>query len=153
MLWQAGQASLHQSRLAAYTRQVNANMAYLRGHREVLQPIDLWVLFSPLWNCDGVLERVGGALDGGTALIWITQRHTLTPLHPCCASPPEAFEVGSEHRACLCLTGKWMCAADLVLGRQPCTVFSLGSDADTSFETAILDRWPHCSVRTRRNDS
>jgi Methyltransferase domain len=45
-----------------------------------------------------------------------------------------------------CLAGKWMCDANSTLAQEPCIVLSMGSNGQTDFETAILQRAPHCRV-------
>lgn len=46
----------------------------------------------------------------------------------------------------ICCVGKWMCDANRTLAQQACVVLSLGSNGQTDFETAILQRAPHCKV-------
>jgi Methyltransferase domain len=46
---------------------------------------------------------------------------------------------------CAC-AGKWMCDANRTLAQEPCIVLSMGSNGQTDFETAILQRAPHCRV-------
>jgi Methyltransferase domain len=43
------------------------------------------------------------------------------------------------------VTGKWTCDLDYIVAGE-CTVFSLGSNGDATFEAALLDRAPHCKV-------
>jgi Methyltransferase domain len=41
--------------------------------------------------------------------------------------------------------GKWTCDLDYIVAGE-CTVFSLGSNGDATFEAAVLDRAQHCKV-------
>lgn len=46
-----------------------------------------------------------------------------------------------------CFAGKWMCDVNATLAEQPCVVLSMGSNAMTEWEEAVLARAPHCDVR------
>ena len=39
-----------------------------------------------------------------------------------------------------------VCSAHAVLSREPCWVFSLGSNGQTDFEEAIRSRYSHCKI-------
>ena len=39
-----------------------------------------------------------------------------------------------------------VCSAHAVLSREPCWVFSLGSNGQTDFEEAIRSRYEHCKI-------
>lgn len=39
-----------------------------------------------------------------------------------------------------------MCSAYEVLGREPCFVFSLGSNGVTGFERDVRSRYPQCTI-------
>lgn len=74
-----------------------------------------------------------------------------------CGLGPKAIvrvRTGNPHRrpdtllSFVVLAGKWMCAVNTTLSQQPCVVFSMGSNGQTDFEEAILERAPHCVVRS-----
>ena len=48
--------------------------------------------------------------------------------------------------------GKWTCDLDYIVAGD-CTVFSLGSNGDATFEAAILERAQHCKVGCNRRRS
>jgi len=48
---------------------------------------------------------------------------------------------------CSVTAGKWICDINGLLTDNPdCTVYSLGSNAELSFETEVLKRAPQCKV-------
>lgn len=42
--------------------------------------------------------------------------------------------------------GKWVCLEHIPAPEQKCTVLSIGSGHDFSFEIEVHTRWPHCSI-------
>jgi Methyltransferase domain len=41
-----------------------------------------------------------------------------------------------------------VCAPEQLLSHDGCVVFSIGSNGEASFESAILDEFPHCQMHT-----
>ena len=39
-----------------------------------------------------------------------------------------------------------VCSAHEILSKDPCWVFSLGSNGQTDFEEAVRSRYPHCNI-------
>ena len=50
--------------------------------------------------------------------------------------------------AAVWVAGKWVCAPEQLLSHDGCVVFSIGSNGEASFESAVLADFPHCRVHT-----
>ena len=95
-------------------------------------------------EADRLLNEMRGAPDGWVRNSFHRPTHALwvDPFRDFYRCPATVEKVGKMSDG-----GKWLCGVDTYLQRPGCVIYSLGSNGDTSFEEAVINRTT-CSVWT-----